>query len=65
VRLVFIEGGRQIGDVRLENGELVGALPSVQIVESAMRRYRVDAEEALRRLDGWSNGYLTTKLHRD
>lgn len=65
MRLAFIEQGRQIGEVRLVNGELAGSPIWVPMVQARMERWNVDAEEALRRLDGWSNGYLAVELHTD
>jgi hypothetical protein len=62
---VFTEQGQEVGEVRLENGKLVGPRLWVQWVEHTMERRSLDAEAAFRRLDGWSNGYLTLKLHRD
>jgi hypothetical protein len=62
---VFTEQGNEAGEVRLENGKLVGPRLWVQWVERTMEQRSLDAEAAFHRLDGWTNGYLTLKLHRD
>lgn len=65
MRLVFTEKDRQVGEVHVEDGDLVGPPAWVRMVEAKMRRHGVTAEEALPRMDGWSNGYLTVTAVAD
>lgn len=52
----------QVGTVELRGGELVGDEALVDIVEHRMRRDEVAAAAAMQSLDGWSNGYLRSRL---
>lgn len=62
MRLVFTDQGQPAGEVHIEGDELVGPIAWVRTVEAAMRRDGLDAEAALRKFDGWSNGYVAAHL---
>lgn len=62
MKLIFIEDGQQLGSVTVIDGELVGKTVFKKIVENRMNRDQVDAEAAVRSLNGWGNGYLSAVM---
>jgi hypothetical protein len=62
MKLLFIEQGKVLGDVRLVDGQLVGRAALKSIIMHRMQRNNCGVVEALKSLHGWSNGYLTTRL---
>jgi hypothetical protein len=60
--LIFEEGERVIGVVHYDGEGMTGSIACMTLVKNRMRRNNMTAAEAIKDLDGWSNGYLRTRL---
>lgn len=62
VRLAFYDQGVQLGTVEWVDGMLLGKAALTTIVVHHMERGRCSVPQAMESLDGWSNGYLVTRI---
>lgn len=60
--LLFEEHGKEIGVVFYDSEGFAGNTACISVVRNRMKRNEVDAVEAMKSMDGWSNGYLKTRL---